>query len=62
MLSPADGGASVTERKRRRLDMDGVKSPGNRAGRKISEYFKVHIEILLLKILNNAKIFEMIEL
>ena len=31
----------MTERKRRRLDMDGVNSPGNRSGRKISEYFKV---------------------
>ena len=33
---------SITERKRRRLDMDGIKSPGARTGRKISEYFKVN--------------------
>ena len=38
VLSPA---GAVVDRKRRRLDMDGVKSPGNRSGRKISEYFKV---------------------
>ena len=31
------------DRKRRRLDMDGVKSPGSRSGRKISEYFKVRM-------------------
>ncbi|KAL5247262.1 hypothetical protein ACHWQZ_G019206 [Mnemiopsis leidyi] len=37
VLSPA---GAVVDRKRRRLEMDGVKSPGNRSGRKISEYFK----------------------